>query len=87
MFQDPDGFGNKKADTIKDFDSGEGDLILLDKDFFDLGKKIKLKTVTGKKAAKKQPIQKKTLSTMTRMIFPTTTIIVKKKDGVMVVYS
>ena len=52
LFQDPDGFGNKEADKVKDFDPGEGDSVLLDQDVFDLGKKIKLKTATGKKAAK-----------------------------------
>ena len=52
LFQDLDGFGNKEVDKVKDFDSNEGDSVLLDKDVFDLGKRVKLKTVTGKKAAK-----------------------------------
>ena len=33
--------------------SDEGDSILVDKDVFDLGKKVKLKTVASKKALKK----------------------------------
>ena len=53
LFQDPDGFGKKEADKIKDFDPDEGDSVLLDKYVFDLGKRVKLKTVTGKKASKK----------------------------------
>ena len=52
LFQDLDGFGNKEVDKVKDFDSNEGDSVLLDKDVFDLGKRVKIKTVTGKKAAK-----------------------------------
>ena len=51
LFQNPDAFGKKEADKIKDFDSEEGDSILLDKEVFGLGKKIKLKVVTGNKAA------------------------------------
>ena len=39
--------GRKKADTIKDFDSGEGDAILVNKDIFGLGNKIKFKRVRG----------------------------------------
>ena len=38
---------------ITDFDSDEGDLILVDKVIFSLGRKIKLKVVTGKKETKK----------------------------------
>ena len=53
LFNQPDEYGKKKADKIKDFDSDEGDSILVDKDVFGLGKKIKLKVVTGKKASKK----------------------------------
>ena len=45
LFQDRDGFGKKMADKIKDFDSDEGDSILVDQDFFGLGEKIKLITV------------------------------------------
>ena len=45
-------FGNKHADLIKDFDAYEGDLILLDNDLFDLGKKIKLKSFGNKKKVK-----------------------------------
>ncbi|RNC86599.1 MAG: hypothetical protein ED554_12755 [Synechococcus sp. YX04-3] len=51
LFQNPDAFGKKEADKIKDFDSEEGDSLLLDKEVFGLGKKIKLKVVTGNKAA------------------------------------
>ena len=52
LFQDPEGFGKKEADKVKDFDPEEGDSVLVDKDIFDLGKKVKLKVVTGKKASK-----------------------------------
>ena len=38
---------------ITDFDSDEGDLILVDKVIFGLSRKIKLKVVTGKKETKK----------------------------------
>ena len=41
LFNQPKGFGNKHADKITDFDSKEGDSILLDNDLFGLGKKIK----------------------------------------------
>ena len=53
FFNAPNGFGKKETDKVKDFDPNEGDLLLVDKDVFDLGKKIKLKVVTGKKASKK----------------------------------
>ena len=53
LFNTPNGFGKKQTDQIRDFDSDEGDSILVDKDVFGLGKKIKLKVVTGKKASKK----------------------------------
>ena len=52
LFQDPESFGKKEADTVKDFDPEEGDSVLVDKDIFNLGKKVKLKVVTGKKASK-----------------------------------
>ena len=42
-----------------DFDSDEGDSILVDKDVLGLGKKIKLKVVTGKKLSKKAATSKK----------------------------
>ena len=38
-------YGTKRADIIKDFNPSEGDSILLDKDVFGLGNKIKLKIV------------------------------------------
>ena len=53
LFNAPNGFGKKQADVIKDFDPDEGDSLLVDKDVFGLGKKIKLKVVTGNKASKK----------------------------------
>ena len=37
-------FGKKKADLLKDFDPIEGDSILIEKDSFDLGKKVKFKS-------------------------------------------
>ena len=46
LFNQLKGFGNKHADKIKDFDSGEGDSILLDNYLFGLDKKIKLKSET-----------------------------------------
>ena len=42
-------YGKKRADTIRDFDPGEGDSLLVDKDAFGLGSKIKIKTVTSQK--------------------------------------
>ncbi len=59
LFNQPNEYGKKKADKIKDFDSDEGDSILVDKDVLGLGKKIKLKVVTGKKASKKAAKSKK----------------------------
>ena len=53
LFNQLKGFGNKHADQIKDFDSGEGDSILLDNDLFELGKKIKLKSYASKSKVKK----------------------------------
>ena len=41
------------ADKIKDFDSDEGDSILVDQDFFGLGEKIKLKSHASKNKVKK----------------------------------
>ena len=49
LFQNPD-FGKKEADNIKDFNDDEGDSIIIDKKVFDVGKKISLKSVSGKKA-------------------------------------
>ena len=53
LFDTPNSMGKKHADVIKDFDSVEGDSILLGKGIFDIGNKVTLKTVTGKKQAKK----------------------------------
>ena len=53
LFNQLKGFGNKHADQIKDFDSGEGDSILLDNDLFELGKKIKLKSYASRSKVKK----------------------------------
>ena len=53
LFNSPKGFGKKQADTIKDFDPNERDSVLVEKDVFGLGKKIKLKVVAGKKAYNK----------------------------------
>ncbi|RNC87508.1 MAG: calcium-binding protein [Synechococcus sp. YX04-3] len=58
LFNQPNEYGKKKADKIKDFDSDEGDSILVDKEVMGLGKKIKLKIVTGKKASKKAATSK-----------------------------
>ena len=52
-FDRASGFGNKHVDKIKDFDSNEGDSILLDKDVFSLGKVITIETVSKKKKVKK----------------------------------
>ena len=53
FFNQSQGFGNKYADKIKDFDPGEGDLILLDDDLFSLRKKIKLNSSGSKNKVKK----------------------------------
>ena len=53
LFDTPNSMGKKHADVIKDFDSVEGDSILLGKGIFDIGNKVTLKSVTGKKEAKK----------------------------------
>ena len=50
---DAKAFGKKTADKILDFNSDEGDSILVDNEVFDLGKKVKLKTVASKIALKK----------------------------------
>ena len=59
FFQNPKTFNKKEADIIKDFDTEEGDSVLLDKDEFDLARKMKLKAVTGRKAARKAAKSKK----------------------------
>ena len=53
LLNTPNWFGNNQSDIIKDFDHQQGDSILVDKDVFGLGKKIKLKVVNGKKASNK----------------------------------
>ena len=53
LLQDSQGFGKKRRDTIKDFNPEEGDCLLIEEDVFDVGKKLKLKTVKGAKAAKR----------------------------------
>ena len=52
LFNDK-GFGKKQADKILDFNSEEGDSILVYKHVFGLDKKVKLKTVASKKTLKK----------------------------------
>ena len=59
QFQNPGKFGKKYATKLSDFNPNEGDGILLDKAGFDLGKKVKLKTVASKKALKKASRSKK----------------------------
>ncbi len=54
LFQEPEEFGRKRADKIVDFDSNQGDSVLLDRNIFGLGKKVKIKVVTGKKGIKKR---------------------------------
>ena len=52
LFQNAD-FGKKEVDQIKDFNDDEGDSIIINKKIFEVGKKISLKSVSGKKALKK----------------------------------
>jgi len=51
MFDSNSDFGKKAADKILDFDSDEGDHIMLDKKTFGLGKKLKFKSVSGRAEA------------------------------------
>ena len=53
LFNQLVGFGKKRKDKIMDFDSDEGDSIIVDKDVLGLGNKIKLRVVTGKEASRK----------------------------------
>ena len=46
-------FGKKRADKIIDFNPDENDSILIDQGVYDLGKKLKLKTVSSQKELKK----------------------------------
>lgn len=48
LFNQTASFGSKYRDLIQDFNSEEGDSILVDQDFFDTGKKIKLKPCKNK---------------------------------------
>lgn len=50
LFQKPASFTKKQVDRINDFNSEEGDAILLDRDSFGLGRRFRLETVTGKKS-------------------------------------
>ena len=52
FFNSPQGFGTKRADIIKDFNSSEGDSILLDRSTFQLGKKneVRLKIAKNKRS-------------------------------------
>ena len=59
LFNQSDGFGNNLADQIKDFDSDEGDSILVDQEVFGIKKSIKLITVTEKKNVRKEMKSKK----------------------------
>ncbi|MDC2993708.1 cadherin repeat domain-containing protein [bacterium] len=54
FFNQSKGFGNKYADKIKDFDSEEGDSILLDDDLFILDDELTLKSFSNKNNVKKE---------------------------------
>ena len=60
LFERPGEFGKKNRDTITDFNSGEGDKIMISRDAFDGVRKIKLKVATGKKDTKKSATKKST---------------------------
>ena len=49
LFRDPDEFGKKEADKIIDFDADEGDSVLVDKEVFDLGRKVNSNRRQGRK--------------------------------------
>ena len=61
LFDKSNDFGTKAADKIKDFNSDEGDQIMLDKEFFDIGKKPKLAIVSSKSDLKKSALSSKDL--------------------------
>ena len=84
LFQNPD-FGKKKADTIKDFDDDEGDSIVIDNEIFEVGKKISLKSVAGKKALKKVLASNKEFVYDEKRDFSTSMRMAKKKVGEMAV--
>jgi len=58
LFQDPNNFDKKERDTILDFNSDEGDLLLLDKDIVGFDKKPNIKKVKNKKSAKEADTSK-----------------------------
>ncbi|MDC2993861.1 pentapeptide repeat-containing protein [bacterium] len=53
LFNQAGSFGNKHVDQIKDFDSDEGDSILVDQDIFGISNSIKLKSYGSKNKVKK----------------------------------
>ena len=53
FFQNPAGSSKKEVDRVKDFDSEEGDFILVDKDFFGQIDEVVLKTVSSKRATRR----------------------------------
>ena len=59
MFDNQIDFGKKLADKINDFDSEEGDQILLDKEMPGLRKKLRFKSVQGRSKANKASGTKK----------------------------
>ena len=52
VFEIPGEFGKRRLDSITDFSLDEGDMIVISSDAFDGVSEIRLKTVTGRKAAK-----------------------------------
>ena len=61
LFDKSNDFGAKAADKIKDFNTNEGDQIMLDKEFFGIGKKPKLEIVSSKSDLKKSALSGKDL--------------------------
>ena len=53
LFNQAGGFGSKNRDYIKDFDSNEGDILLFEKDVFDPGVEITLRSYRSKNKVKK----------------------------------
>ena len=66
LFQNPEGFGKKEADKITDFDAEEGDSVLVDKAVFDLGRKVRFKSVEARRQQRKHRNQIKSLSMMVK---------------------
>ena len=87
LFNQPGGFGNKHVDQIKDFDSDDGDSILVDLEVFGISKSIKLKSYGSKIKSRKQQRVKMTLCMTIRKDFFTSMRMARRKDGVMEVYS